>query len=504
MYTPPSSSWLAISTLLLHPAYAFYPYSPSSANSAAPPSSRSLGAASSSPLTSNTRSLTLPIRRVPTRRQNAYNIVNSRDPTQPNSVAIDQDGSDISYMVAVSFGDSKEEYHMLLDSAASNTWVMSQDCTTEACKTHTLFGKGDSSSLKTSTEPFNVTYGTGSSSGTLATDTIHLGPLSPTLTFGLANNVSPEFSSYPMDGILGLGRGTSSSSASTQSSDTPQIMDILTSSSLITSKIYGLHLPRASSSSPLDGELNLGSLNTARFSGQINYTPCVVPSSTATTGFWEIPLSAAAVDGSTISLSSTTPRTAIIDTGTSFILVPPTDALALHQKIKGYSQNGESFFVPCDTSAIMQFSFSNTMYNISTADWVGKKVDKEDNVCVSNIVGRRTFGEAQWLVGDVFLKNVYSVFDFEGGRVGFGVKVEGVDGVVGTTSSSEGGEGGKGNATVTSASSSATGTMAPRSSATSAASAQDQKGSGAVGLYDDAPLLLLAMGAMGASLLALM
>jgi hypothetical protein len=51
-------------------------------------------------------------------------------------------------MVAVTFGDSKEEYHMLLDSAASNTWVMGQDCSSESCKTHATFGKGYSSTLK--------------------------------------------------------------------------------------------------------------------------------------------------------------------------------------------------------------------------------------------------------------------------------------------------------------------------------------------------------------------
>jgi hypothetical protein len=147
---PSPSTWLALSAAILPTVTAFYPYhygdgrptSNSRRTSPQPPNARS-----------NAGSITLPIRRVPTSsqfrtRQNAYNIVNSNDPKQPNSVAIDQDGGDLSYMVAVTIGDSKEEYHLLMDSAASNTWVMGQDCATDACKTHNTFGKGDSSSLK--------------------------------------------------------------------------------------------------------------------------------------------------------------------------------------------------------------------------------------------------------------------------------------------------------------------------------------------------------------------
>lgn len=97
------------------------------------------------------RPITLPLRRVPLRhRENTYNIVSSADPKQKNSVAIDQDGSDLSYMAAVTIGSSKEEYHLLLDSAASNTWVMGQDCASEACGRHNTFGAGDSDTLKVS------------------------------------------------------------------------------------------------------------------------------------------------------------------------------------------------------------------------------------------------------------------------------------------------------------------------------------------------------------------
>jgi hypothetical protein len=371
-------------------------------------------------------------------------------------------------MVAVTIGDSSDEYHMLLDSAASNTWVMGQDCESEACKTHATFGKGDSSTLKTDeTSPFSMTYGTGTSSGHLATDTLHLGQsLSPTLTFGLATNVSDEFRAYPMDGILGIGRGTQGAST-TDEIDAPQIMDILSSQNLIGAKLYGIHLSR-DSDGKLDGELNLGEVNKERFSGELNYLDCVDNES----GFWEVPLQDAGVDGISVNLTSgSTNRTAIMDTGTSFILIPEPDALAIHGRIEGFEQDGEIFFVPCETKSVVQFTFNNRIYNISTADWIGDK-DDDSALCRSNIVGRKTFGEAQWLVGDVFLKNVYSVFDFEKSRVGLGVLGE-EQVVVGTESASSTGTASP------SASRTATETGGASSTSVGHGQSQDQQGGAA-------------------------
>lgn len=140
-------TWLALSAALLHPASAFYPYQ--YGDDSTPSRSRRAGPIAQPE--ANARAITLPIRRVASSlstRQNAYTIVNSDDPRQANSVAIDQDGGDLSYMVAVTLGDSKEEYHLLLDSAASNTWVMGDECQSDACKRHNTFGTSDSNSLK--------------------------------------------------------------------------------------------------------------------------------------------------------------------------------------------------------------------------------------------------------------------------------------------------------------------------------------------------------------------
>ncbi|KAF1960089.1 acid protease [Byssothecium circinans] len=314
-------------------------------------------------------------------------------------------------MAAVTIGDSKEEYKLLLDSAASNTWVMSEDCSTEACGKHNLFGKSDSKTIKTDPKTFSITYGTGFVSGTTATDTIHIGTsLSTSLTFGIATNVSSDFLQYPMDGIMGLSRGTS-----TSGNGTPLIVEALANAKLISSKLYGLHLGRAKDGKN-DGELNLGEVNKERFSGDLNW----IDSVKSDRGFWEVPVADIGFGGKTIGLKAGD-KTGIIDTGTSFFYMPPTEASALHKLIEGSSQDGENFQVPCSTTSPITLKFGSVTYNMSATDWVGDK-NEDSGLCNSKIIGRKTFQENQWLVGDAFLKNVYTAFDYEKGRVGFGVK----------------------------------------------------------------------------------
>lgn len=143
------SIWTALAVSAL-PASAFYPYQP---NYGDDESAAKVRRKVSTPA-SRANSITWPLRRASVRRDNIYRIIQSKEPAQENSVAIDQDanadgvGYDRSYMVAITIGDSKEEYHLLLDSAASNTWLMGAACDTKACGTHALFGNEDSSTLK--------------------------------------------------------------------------------------------------------------------------------------------------------------------------------------------------------------------------------------------------------------------------------------------------------------------------------------------------------------------
>lgn len=207
-----------------------------------------------------------------------------------------------------------------------------------------------------------------------------------------------------MDGILGLGKGKSASQLGA-----PQLIEGLATGGLIEDKVYGVYLSRASDGHN-DGEINFGGVNKELVDGDMNWVPSVDNDN----GFWEVEVSDAGIDEDMVGFTA---KSAIIDTGTSYMFLPEPDALALHKLVKGYSQEGETFTVPCDTRVEIKIQFGDTAYGISTKDWVGGTTK---GGCRSNIFGRKTFGDDQWLLGDVFLKNVYAGFDLDNGKVGFG------------------------------------------------------------------------------------
>jgi hypothetical protein len=230
------------------------------------------------------------------------------------------------------------------------------------------------------------------------------------LTFGLASNVSNDFSSYSMDGITGFGRVNKVVNNPT-GVKAPTLTDTLVSQGIIKNNLFGLRLSR-SVDNLNNGKIDFGAPDTSAFTGDLNY----IPTTDNDRGFWEIPVDKATYDGKDAAIQSGV--TAILDSGSTFILLPPSDAQAIHNLIAGSANDGETFTLPCDTAKVLSFSFGGKAYNIVPKDYVGEVTSPGGNTCSSNIVGKTTFGPTQWLVGDVFLKNVYSVFDADGSRVG--------------------------------------------------------------------------------------
>ncbi|GAM38920.1 hypothetical protein TCE0_034r10046 [Talaromyces pinophilus] len=354
--------------------------------------------------------LTLPLKKRWTvnKRENKYTIVQGNPASGPNSVTVNEDGNDFSYFFSMEFGSNNQSMWMLFDTGGTNTWVFGTDCTVTACELHNTFGKNDSTTLQTTGNTFSVGYGSGTVSGLLSSDTVKIANFSLDLGFGLANNASRDFTDYPMDGILGLGRSNSSVTGPSTA------MEAIAQAKLLPSNIIGVSLQRNEDGAK-DGEVTFGGVDTTKLEGSITYTAV-----STTTDRWEIPLDDAIVAGTHLNFTS---KSAIIDTGTSYIFLPPADAKAIHTLIPESTQAGSEFFVPCSTNLTLQFVFSGVAYSVSPKDYVGgTSSDGTGSTCFSNIVGTQTFGSDDWLLGDVFMKNVYSVFDYDQNRIGFAAR----------------------------------------------------------------------------------
>jgi hypothetical protein len=333
------------------------------------------------------------------KRANTYTVMTAAIPSQANSAGIYQDGTDYSYFAPIAFGSASTPMYMLLDTGADQSWVMSSTCSSAACNVHNLFNPSTSSTSKTSATSFSINYGSGSVSGLLATDNISFAGMSLPMSFGLANSTSDDFLHFPIDGILGLSlaKGT-----------TPSFVDKLVASKFLKSNIFGISLNRMADG-PNTGEINFGAPDTTRFTGSLNY---MAVDTVNGGGNWAIPLDNV---GYIKAQAGLTGRLAYLDTGTSFIFCPPSDAKALHALIPGaVSDDNITYHVPCTTTDSVTFTFGGITYSVPSKDWVSPMANGN---CTSNIYGRSVIG-ANWLVGDVFLKNVYAVFDVDKTRVG--------------------------------------------------------------------------------------
>lgn len=334
-------------------------------------------------------------------RNSPFPTVTASTPSQTDSAGINQDGTDYSYFATVLVGSNGTPLEMLLDTGAGSSWVMGSMCTAKPCTQHKTFGPDDSDTYTPlDGEWFSVQYGTGQAGGLLANDTITIAGLKLEMTLGIANSTSNDFSSYPMDGILGLSQ--------LQTSGQPSFIQTLVAAQLLQSNVFGISISR-SSDGPNHGEINFGAPDTSRYSGSLSYTDVTSNGGSD----WALPMDSIGWAGQDSGVNG---RTAYLDTGTSFIFCPADDAKALHALIPGseVQSDGSTYHVPCDTTDAVQVTFSGVSYNISSRDWVGPSTN---GVCTSNIYGQPVVDDG-WLMGDTFLKNVYALFDIDQNRVG--------------------------------------------------------------------------------------
>lgn len=332
-------------------------------------------------------------------------VTNSTTPTTANSIALDNEANDIGYLATLQIGTPPREFRLLMDSGSADMWVGGEACQSQAgggCGNHTFLGAKSSSSFKSSGRSFQVTYGTGQVAGEIIADDVTMAGLKlPAHTFGAATVESVEFSSNdtPFDGLVGLAKST----LSNQKVLTPP--ESLAKAGLIQSAITSYKIPRLADGKN-DGEITFGGIDETK----IDTATATTMANVNKNGFWEVPFTAS-IGGKDLGLSG---RTAILDTGTSLIIAPAADAQALHAQIPGAKSDGQGgFTIPCTTDAQIAFTMGGQSFAIDPRDLLFVPVNQNNlqGDCVSGIMSGQIGGPQEWLVGDVFLKNVYFSHD---------------------------------------------------------------------------------------------
>lgn len=172
------------------------------------------------------------------------------------------------------------------------------------------------------------------------------------------------------------------------------------------------------------GQFVLGGTNSSLYTGDIAYTPVIQPAK-----WWLISLSSVGTQGGQNIDVAANASYSIIDTGTTLVGGQDVVVDAILSTIDG-AVKGETiaaklrgfYAVPCDVNTTVTFTFSGIAYPMSARDLLYMRIDDlRANYCLASLFvyssmdphnfDYREPNTPYWLVGDSFLKNVYSVFD---------------------------------------------------------------------------------------------
>jgi hypothetical protein len=261
------------------------------------------------------------------------------------------------------------------------------------CTTHTRYDSTKSSTYQADGRAWSISYGDGSTaSGVLAYDTVTLGGLAiKKQTIELAKKESSSFASDPIDGLLGLAFNTITTVSGIK---TP--VDNLISQGLISSPVFGVYLGKSSNGG--GGEYLFGGYDSSKFTGALTTVPV-----NKSQGFWGITVSA--LKSGTASFGS---FSGILDTGTTLLLLPQAVATKVASNY-GATANGDGTYnINCNTTNFkpLVFTIGGSTFNVPVDSLI---FEKDGNTCFASFAYSTDIPFA--ILGDVFLKNNYVVFN---------------------------------------------------------------------------------------------
>ncbi|KAL4078971.1 aspartic peptidase domain-containing protein, partial [Scleroderma yunnanense] len=326
--------------------------------------------------------------------------------------------ADSSYYGSLAIGTPPVAFDVILDTGSADLWVADTSCTS-SCDKVAVFEAASSSTFKNLSQPFQIVYGSGQASGSLAQDVVQMAGFSiSNQVFAAVDQVTNGLLTSPVSGLLGLAW------QSIAVSGAPPFWETLASTGAWTDQLMSFQLTRFMNASNVKteepgGTFTMGFVNSSLYTGQIDYQ-----SLSTTPSYWLLTISSMTVQGNSITIPTGSSAYAAIDTGTTLVGGPSSAIQNIYAQIPGSAAGTGSwqgyYSYPCSTEVNVAISFGGPSWSVSPADFQLTQISSSQCIGAFFVLSTGTSGNGpSWVVGDTFLKNVYSVFRYNPAAVGF-------------------------------------------------------------------------------------
>jgi len=297
-----------------------------------------------------------------------------------------------------------QSFEVIFDTGSSDLWVASVNCD-DTCGRHAKYDASKSSSYIQNGTAFNIMYGSGPVSGYQSVDSLNMGGLVISQQeFAEVTDAGGLGAAYKMgkfDGILGMAFPILSVNK------VPTPFSNLVSQGLIDTAEFAFYL----GNSRLDrGELTLGGTDPAHYTGDITWVPLLAAT------YWEITLDNLQINGE--SFVGAGESKAIVDSGTSIMTGPSNEVQKIADALGAKAFIEGEYLIACDyTLPDIEFTINGNVYSLAPVDYL----IPDGDIC---LLGLMALDISQptgplWILGDVFMRKYYTVFDTANERVGF-------------------------------------------------------------------------------------
>ncbi|XP_057584314.1 pregnancy-associated glycoprotein 2-like [Hippopotamus amphibius kiboko] len=309
---------------------------------------------------------------------------------------------DLLYLGNITIGTPPQEFRVIFDTGSAELWVFSIYCSSPACRANNLFNPRLSRTFQGTHTVFCIQYGTETFMGFLGYDTVRIGNLvNLGQTFGL-RKWQTGYEDKPYDGILGLAY------PSLALENTTPVFDNMKTQGVISQPVFAFYLSDQKENGSV---VMFGGVDHSYHKGELKWIPV------SQTQHWQMTVNR--ITMGRIIIGCIHGCEAILDTGTALLFGPPRSITTIQKLING-TRFGQEHEVSCRSITQLPtftLNINGTDYPVPAQAYIWKSPEGR---CFSNFLENPETSSKPdtWILGAVFLRLYFSVYDRGNNRIG--------------------------------------------------------------------------------------